>query len=160
MTDKYDGWGDRVGGFTDTIEEICEHYGEALGYSAIEVFKALEKWRDYSYPNYYQWANFPRLDEVIVFKNSDEMLDKVKPHLGFRCPNCEGKTKSPYVCDSGKKVDDDKTCDWKVYGLFGTLGKGARITISENWIEKPIVQSIFYPLAWENEKIQSEFGVE
>ncbi len=139
MTDKADGWGDRVDGFVKTIKEICLHYAEKLGYDPVSVFEALEKKRTYSYPNYYQYANFPKLDDVKVFKTRKHLMDAVQSEKGFRCPSCSGVSKNPYECDTGLKMSDSKTCDWKAYGFLGTLGKGVRLIIAENWIDNPIV---------------------
>lgn len=55
-------------------------------------------------------------------------------------------TKSPYVCDSGVKVKGD-VCNWKVYGLFGHLGKGVSVFVKD----KLRIEKLFMPIAWEHE---------
>lgn len=155
MTDKYD-WGDRVDGFVKEIIDICMHYSEKLGYDPLEIFTALESRRDYSYPNYYQWANFPKLDNVTIFKNKQEMRNIIKPQDGFRCPVCKGVSKDPYECDTNIKVSGNKPCDWKSYGLLRTLGLGLRFLILEDWIEKPIVDECFMPIAMEQSQNENQ----
>ncbi len=153
MTDKVKGWDDihgRVDGFTKTIKEICIYYAEKLGYTPAEVFKALEEKRDYSYPNYYQWAKFPKLEDVKVYKDQEELLKVIQPEKGFRCPSCVGVSKDPYTCDTGIERKDKKICDWKSYGVFGTLGKGIRLIIVKDWLKNPIVDSCFMPISMES----------
>jgi hypothetical protein len=42
-------------------------------------------------------------------------------------------------------VGKGKTCDWKAYGLFGTLGKGISV-----FVKKEIrIETIFMPVSWE-----------
>ena len=148
MTDSAKGWDGRVDGFTKTIIEICEHYAKHLNLDSVDVFSALEKKRSYSYPNYYQWANFPKLDSVRIFENETELKEAIKPKQGFRCPHCNGKSKSPYVCDT-EIEKGGKPCDWKSYGLFHTFGKGLRFMIKNKWLENAVVDEIFFPIALE-----------
>lgn len=143
------GWGDRVDGFALVVKEICLYYAEKLGYDPVEVFKALEKKRDYSYPNYYQWAKFPKLDDVKVFETGQDLHVAIQPKKGFRCPACSGISKNAQVCDTGIRKDG-KVCDWKSYGLFGTMGKGIRFIVKKNWIYDPVVSSCFMPVAMED----------
>lgn len=143
---KEGNWGNRKDNFIDTIKDICKHYSDELGYSKYEILQALEEKREYSYPNYYQWANFPKLDTVVKFKNKEEMIEKIKPEKGFCCPACNGKSTDPYVCNSGLDMTKNKTCDWKAYGLLGTLSEGLRIIIIADWLISPIVHEIFMPL--------------
>jgi hypothetical protein len=49
-------------------------------------------------------------------------------------------------CTSGFD-GDGKPCDWKAYGLFGTLGKGLRVMLVEGWLDNPRVHEIFMPVA-------------
>jgi len=44
-------------------------------------------------------------------------------------------------------MENGKPCDWKVYGLFKDLGKGVYIFVKE----KMRGETIFKPIAWENE---------
>lgn len=158
MTDKYDGFGDRVAGFEKEVIAICEYYGYVLGYHPVAVFEALEKNRTISYPNHYQWANFPKLDDgrVMIFETTEEALLVIQPGLGFICPRCNGKSTNPYVCDSGELMAVEMVCDWKSYGLFGTIGRGFKFLIAENWLENPIVDECFMPVALEKAHIGGE----
>ena len=125
--------------------ERAEHYGEALGMDPADVLNAWEKGRDYWYMNYYQDANQPKIDadHVRVF----DTVEQLKESIGgprFRCPACGGISSDAYTCDSGNERDG-KPCDWKAYGLFGTLGKGSFVYVKE----KLAGHSIFMPVAWE-----------
>jgi hypothetical protein len=149
MTDKCDGWGNRVEGFVKIIKEICVHYAKFLHVSPLQIFESLEKKRDYSYPNYYQWAKFPKLDTVTVFENREQMLETIKAKDGFRCPACGGISKNYQTCDTGLKMKNGKVCDWKAYGLFGTMGNGLRFIVVEEFLNDAVVFEIFYPVAME-----------
>ncbi len=125
----------------------ANHYAEKTGLDASEILNMWEKNRDYWFMNYYQESNQPEIkgDKVRVFDTSEDFKEAIGKE-GFRCPMCDGKSSSPYVCDSGLDMSPGKKCDWKSYGLFGTLGKGVFIFI------KAGVKSghIFKPIAWES----------
>lgn len=123
----------------------ARHYAEKTGLTPEAILDAWEGKRTYWYMNYYQPANQPSIksDKVRVFETVDEMLESIGK-VGFRCPNCEAISKSPYVCDSGVMAHD-KVCDWKVYGLFGHMGKGVCVFVKE----KLALEQMFMPVAWE-----------
>jgi hypothetical protein len=125
--------------------ERAQHYGEVLGIDPAEILNAWEKGRDYWYMNYYQDAKQPKIDaeHVRVFDTVDQLKDSIAGPR-FRCPACGGISSDAYTCDSGNERDG-KPCDWKAYGLFGTLGKGSFVYVKE----KLAGQSIFMPVAWE-----------
>lgn len=157
MVDKVDGWGDRKEGFIKEIMEICIHYAAFLQINSIKVFKALEKKRTYSYPNYYQWAKFPKLDKnVDVFESAEEYRNKIKPDKGFRCPSCGGISYSESICDSGIIQKNGKACDWKSFGLFRTMNRGHRFMITEDWLNNATVYETFMPIALENPELLNE----
>lgn len=120
-------------------------YSEALNTPQEEILKAWEDKRDYSAINYYQESNQPSIQagKVRVFESVEDMLQMIGEKK-FRCPACEGVSTNPYKCDSGEKVDK-KTCDWKVYGLFGDLGKGVHVFCKD----KMRGDTIFMPVSWE-----------
>jgi hypothetical protein len=112
------------------IIERAKAYGEATGLDWNDILNSWEEDRDYWYMNYYQECNQPKIkgDSVRVFDTLKEMK--------FRCPSCGKETEDPYKC---------KFCDWKSYGLFGTMGKGAFVYIKD----KLKGDNIFMPIAWE-----------
>ncbi len=126
------------------VTEIIAHYSEKLGFTEIEILKALEKRRNYCAVNYYQAANFPRLDDVHIYETQAELLEKIDARE-FRCPSCSGISSNPYECNAGD-------CDWKSYGLFKTLGKGYRFTIRESFLEHGKIDEIFMPVIFETKQ--------
>ena len=56
-----------------------------------------------------------------------------------RCPSCGKVTADPYEC---------KACGWKVYGLFGDMGKGVFVYVKD----KLKGDNIFMPISWEEGK--------
>jgi hypothetical protein len=129
------------------VLERAKHYAEKTGLRAEDVLDSWEKGRSYWYMNYYQDCNQPEIvgERVRVFKTPDD-LKKAIGKDGFRCPACEGVSKDPYVCDSGKDIEEGKVCDWKVYGLFTDLGKGVYVFVKSEMRG----QRIFRPVAWES----------
>lgn len=127
------------------LREKLQEYSNALNIPQEEILNAWERDRDYSAINYYQEANQPSINagDVKVFDSVEDMLQAIGEKQ-FRCPACDGISTNPYKCDSGKTVDK-KTCDWKVYGLFGDLGKGIHVFCKD----KMRGESIFMPLSWE-----------
>lgn len=129
----------------DWAIERAKHYGESLDMDPVAILDAWENDRDYWYMNYYQDCNQPKISDgsVRVFETVDDLKTSIaRPQ--YRCPACGGVSSNPYTCDSGIERDG-KPCDWKAYGLFGTLGKGAFVYVKE----KLRGQSIFMPVAWE-----------
>lgn len=134
------------------IVDRAEHYSKQLNVPAETVLDEWDKGRNYWYMNYYQDANQPELKgKVRVFDTiKDFQTSAVEPK--FRCPACKGVSNDPYVCDADKcdttKKDKDK-CDWKAYGLFGTLDGGVYVFI------KDVLRGdrIFNPIAWEESQV-------
>lgn len=135
------------------IIDRVNQYAEATGVDPVEILTAWEKRRTYWYMNYYQECKQPKIDggKVRVFDTKEDLFQSVGD-LGFRCPNCHGVTPNPYECESGVMVklinakrDKRERCNWKVYGLFGSLGKGINIFIKDGCH----LESIFMPIAWE-----------
>jgi hypothetical protein len=127
---------------------ISAHYAHTLGYTQEEVLNALETQRSYSAPNYYQAAKFPRLSKNVQIFNTIEELQLRFKYANFRCPSCNGLSTDPYECNSGlaAKTKSGK-CDWKVYGLFGCLGRGKSFIIKDVFLKKPIIDTIFQPVS-------------
>ena len=141
----------KQGGFHDYRKTLAwavaraKHYAEKTGLTPEAILDAWEMKRTHWYMNYYQEANQPSItsDKVRVFETVADLLASIGK-TGFRCPNCEAVSKSPYACDSGVK-SHGKVCDWKVYGLFGHMGKGVAVFVKE----KLTVENLFTPIAWE-----------
>lgn len=123
-------------------------YSNALDIPQEEILEAWEKDRSYNAINYYQEANQPAIenDNVKVFDNIEEMLKAIGEQK-FRCPACNGISTNPYACNSEKEIQEGKTCDWKVYGLFGDLGKGVYVFVKD----QVKGENIFMPISWEKE---------
>ncbi|MEG1894665.1 MAG: hypothetical protein RR162_00395 [Oscillospiraceae bacterium] len=139
------------------VVERAKHYEEKLGIPWEEVLSSWEKDRSYWYMNYYQDGNQPLIEgeHVRVFDTLEEFLSSVSDKR-FRCPACGGISSNPYECNSGLvtgKGKSAKPCNWKVYGLFGDMGKGCYVYIKD----KVKGERIFMPVSWEiNEKSEEE----
>lgn len=127
------------------------HYAEKTGVGAGELLTKWELKRSYWYMNFYKDCNQPKLDDSVrVFQTLDELMVSLEGE-GFRCPFCKGESSNPYQCNSGAKVKlmnggkEPQTCNWKSYGLFGTIGKGVSVFV----VSELTVEHFFMPLAWE-----------
>lgn len=129
------------------VVERAKHYSDKTGLEVSNIFDAWENQRDYWYMNYYQDNKFPLIegDNVKVFETIEELREAVSDK-GFRCPACNGVSKDPYDCDTGIVRKNAGVCDWKSYGLFGTMGKGAYVFVKS----EVKGQNIFKPVAWES----------
>ena len=128
------------------ILDMVMAYSEKTGIDAGELLTSFENDRTYWYMNYYQEANQPTLDGDVHVFETPEAVGESFNGLGFRCPACNGVSTNPQVCDTGIKVDG-KVCDWKSYGLFRTLGKGAKLFVKFTVANG----EIFMPIAWEQQ---------
>lgn len=136
----------------------AQHYAEKTGIPASVILDTWENNREYWYMNYYQDANQPLIngDRVRVFETLDDYLAAVG-NLGFRCPRCGGVSSDARTCDSGVEIepyDGRGPCDWKAYGLLGTMGNGLYVFVKE------LVggEGIFMPLAFEQENANADAG--
>lgn len=104
-------------------------YSAITGLAVNDIIDSWEEDRDYWYMNYYQDSNQPILpDQLYLFQTMQEMRDALGTE--FECPNCGKTITSPIECPC---------CEWKSYGLFGTIGKGMYVFC----IEKLKGQQIF-----------------
>lgn len=139
------------------IRDRVKHYHEKLGFSEVEILEAFEKKRTYWSANYYQESNFPLLDDKVkVFESTKELQEAVKSKQ-FICPACNQIQSSPYTCESGYKDKNEKVCNWKSYGLFGTMGKGFRFTVKDSFLDKPIIDDIFMPVEFKDTIYNPEY---
>jgi hypothetical protein len=136
------------------VVDRAKHYGEKLGVDPSAILDAWESNRDYWYMNYYQNGNQPLIDasKIRVFETVEDLKAEIFGKAGFRCPACSGVSTSPYRCNSGLKRKSIKgkkevteVCDWKVYGLFMELGKGAFVFVKSELRG----ERIFMPIHWE-----------
>lgn len=141
------GWGeDRINpGFDWTIAR-AEHYAEKLNMPINDILNSWVDQCNISFLNHFQDCNYPEIksDKVRVFETVDKMIEALGGKQ-FRCPSCNGISNNPYKCDSGQEMSKGKICDWKVYGLFGDLGKGVFVYCKD----KLKGENIFMPIAWE-----------
>lgn len=129
------------------VLERAQHYADKLGIDRDGLLASWEEDRSYWYMNYYQDSNQPLIagDKVRVFDTVEDFRAALG-NIEFRCPACGGVSKSPYECNSGIATKG-KVCDWKVYGLFGDMGKGVYVFCKD----KLKGETMFMPLAWESE---------
>lgn len=103
------------------IETMVKSYAEQLHISEDETITIMEEHRNYSWPNYYQEANFPGIQSDMlygVFEDFNEFRAYAHEHWeGFKCPKCGDISPNPQECIH--RVNNDKKCDWVAYGLFG-----------------------------------------
>ena len=144
-------WSGRVGEeraatLENYLRNKLKEYSDGLGIPQEEILKSWEENRTYSAINYYQEGNQPSIksEKTKVFDTVDEMIASIGEKQ-FRCPMCGGISTSPYSCNSGLEMSKGKTCDWKVGGLFGDLGKGTFVYCKD----KLIGETIFTPISWE-----------
>ena len=78
------------------------------------------------------------MENVHVFDTLED-YKKAFPSGKYICPKCEKESTDPYECSQEK-------CDWKVYGLFGDLGKGIKVIVKDKFLEHPVPMNIFKPI--------------
>lgn len=127
------------------LREKLAHYSQVLDINQEALLEAFERRRNYNVINYYQEANFPDLNGVVVVHDLAEFKERY-PSGRFVCPACGGESTNPYTCNSGRVIDVGRECDWKSFGLFGTMGKGMRVVFRGGFLDNPIVDEIFSPI--------------
>ena len=111
---------------------------QKIGLEWRDILSKWEERRRYWYMNYYQDAHQPAIGDEHVYVFEDlEALRKAVGSEGFICPSCGGISKSPYECT----LDD---CDWKSYGFFGCMGKGAYVFVKSELYG----EGMFMPVAF------------
>lgn len=127
------------------LQAMLKEYASVLGFSEDEILTKLEKRRDYSAINFYQPANFPPLKGVHVFDTAEQLSSEF-PSGKFVCPNCKGISTDCTTCNSGIIMENKLPCDWKAWGLFGTMGLGYWFVVKDEFLKRPVVHEIFMPL--------------
>lgn len=132
----------------DWIINRAQHYADKFDLTVDEILNSWEEDRNYWYMNYYQDSNQPLIegDRVRTFETVEDLLTSIGEKK-FRCPSCDGISTNPYACDSGDEMSKGKVCDWKVYGLFGGLGKDVFVFVKE----KVKGEHMFMPITWEDD---------
>ncbi len=127
------------------IESMIKDYAAKLNLPVDRVVKLMEGKREYSWPNYYQPANFPPLDSdslIGVFDTFDDFKSHALKHYkGYRCGLCGEIGEHPQECMH--RIKKDGKCDWTSYGLFRSE---TSIIILENGLN---AISIFKPVLCE-----------
>jgi hypothetical protein len=126
------------------IRTKTAHYAEHLGFTPYHILESMEATRHITAPNHYQEANYPSLAGVFIFDSLKEYRECFPSHR-FTCPSCGSISTGSSTCDSGVIVGG-KPCDWKAYGLFGTLGKGFRFVLKDKFLKEALVYEIFKPV--------------
>ena len=120
------------------LDTRLENYHQITGIPKDEILIAFEKSRNVNTVNFYQESRFPLLENIYVFDTLED-YKKAFPSGKYICPKCEKESTDPYECSQEK-------CDWKVYGLFGDLGKGIKVIIKDKFLEHPVPMNIFKPI--------------
>lgn len=119
------GGGHRFDKELEWLEGMVKDYAEKLSLTEDRVVELMEKGRDYSWPNYYQKANFPGLDSknlIGVFETFEAFRNHATAHWrGFTCPKCGTISSHPQECIH--RIEKDGKCDWCSYGLMQS-GRG------------------------------------
>ncbi|MCP4427419.1 MAG: hypothetical protein GY803_23265 [Chloroflexi bacterium] len=142
-----DSWPGKIGEeraekFDVFLDEMLPEYAAALGVGVEECLAAIEAKRNYSAINYYQRANFPSLDNVTLFDSMEQLHAAIDVKQGFRCPSCGGVSVDAYGCT----LDG---CDWKSWGLLGTMGHGLFVATKDTLIGRGRVDEIFMSICME-----------
>lgn len=131
------------------LEGMLREWSAKLGIAPEKLFTAMERARRYWSANYYQPANQPPLGDIRVFETQADVDRAIPNGTLFKCPMCGGLSKHPIRCDTGLPMDGGgKICDWKAYGLFGTLSKGFRCIVKERVLAGDFrLFEIFWPMS-------------
>ncbi len=124
------------------IEVMVKEYAAKLNLATDKVVEIMEEKRDYSWPNYYQEANFPGVDSdniIGVFDTFQKFHDHAqKEWAGFRCPRCGDISPHPQECIH--RINKDGKCDWCSFGLFKS-GKGV-IILEDGFKSIPVFEPV------------------
>lgn len=152
IVEIYNGWAGKVGleRVIEKVNWLCERvpqYAKVMGKTELETLELFAKSRNCNYTNYFQDANFPNLSEVFVFDTIEDLKLKF-PSKQYQCPCCGGISTDYQECNSGKTVDKKgkEICNWKVYGLFGDMGKEIKVIVKDMFTEIPKPVSMFKPV--------------
>lgn len=125
------------------IEEMVKEYAEFFHLSVDEVITIMEENRTYSWPNYYQKANFTDVSDfgelIGIYQTFDEFNEYSKEHwAGFKCPRCGTIGSHPQLCMH--RLNKDKICDWSASGLI--TAKDGVIILENGFKRIPIFEPV------------------
>lgn len=151
----YNGWPGSVGqerviDCIDFISKRIPKYALIMDKTNLETLTTYAKARSCNYTNWFQNCYLPDLNGVIVLDTVEDFKQKF-PSGKFVCPCCNGVSTDYQECNSGKivkgtKKRSGKVCDWKVFGLFGDLGKGIRVIVKDRFSDFPKPIAMFKPI--------------
>ncbi len=95
---------------------MVEQYSKKLEMSIDEVVEVFESNRGYSWPNYYQPANFPNLEKIENIKIYETIKEFKEENNLFKCPSCGNVYTHPTKCEH--RIKEDGICDWTAGGFF------------------------------------------
>jgi len=98
------------------LRKMIEQYSVKFNIPIDDVVDSFEENRDYSWPNYYQEANFPNLDKVenvTIYETLEEFKEKNEK---FKCPACGNVYTHPTQCEH--RLKKDSICNWTAGGFF------------------------------------------
>jgi hypothetical protein len=149
ISEIYNGWPGRTGEervleCLKLISERVPEYAKATGKTELEFLNLYAKSRNCNYTNWFQSSRLPSLSDVLIFNTADD-FKKQFPSGKYLCPACGEATTDYQECNSGKKIKG-VVCNWKVYGLFGGLGKEVRVILKDRIEDFPRPVSIFPPI--------------
>ncbi len=149
VLEVYNGWPGKTGesrvlDCLKFIEKRIPQYAKLMNMSNSLTLEVIANRRRVNYTNWFQNGYIPDLSDVMVFETVQDFKNRF-PSGQSICPACESISTDFSVCNSGKKIKG-KVCDWKVYGLFGDMGKGIRVIIKDKFMEFPKPTVMFRPI--------------
>lgn len=149
ILEVYGGWGGKEGEkrvleVLIFISERIPQYAKVVGKTDLDFLILYANARRVNYNNWFSDTYLPDLDTVFVFDTIDDFKTKF-PSGKYICPSCEGESTDFQTCNSGLRNTGQK-CNWRSYGLFGTLGKGIKIYIKDMVTDFPKPIEIFMPI--------------
>ena len=155
LLEIYNGWPgktgeERVDSCVNVINKRIPQYANAMGKTQLETLTIYAKSRKCNYANWFQDHYLPDLSDVVIVDTVDDFKKKY-PSGKYICPCCNAITTDYQECNSGAIVNKTKkskgsVCDWKVYGLFGDLGKGIKVIVKDKFEEFPKPIAMFKPI--------------
>lgn len=125
------------------IEKMVKEYAEYFNLSVDDVITKLEEDRTYSWPNYYQEANFNNVSDfgnlLGIYNTFDDFNNYAKENWnGFKCPRCGSIGSHPQLCIH--RLNKDGICDWSASGFI--TSKDGVIILENGFKRIPIFEPI------------------